>query len=248
MFKKNVRGFLFGFSLLLMAATACKKDSKDDANSFTCVSCTTQPQALAANDGSSKGIYKGIIIGSSGTIAFNVLNSGTTISAVMVIVGITVNLASSITWVSGQPYVAPFTGTLNGAAVTINFSVNASGTGPAILSATIPGHGSAQFRLVKETSNSLLEAFEGTYSTTLPETGTFNLLMSRTLGQFGGASRKTSGTSNGDFDGTVDAAGKMTMNSGSGASVIGTVSKDEISGSFKDSNGVTITITAKRTL
>src|SRR5687768_12879311 len=181
MVKKNVWIFLCFFSLLVIAVSACKKDSKD-AEPFKCASCTTQPQALAANDASSKGIYKGVIIGSSGTIAFNVLNGGTTISAIMVLDGITVNLTSSIAWVSGQSYVAPFTGTLNGGAVTINFSVNASGTGPAVLSATIPGHGSAQFRLVKETSTSLLEAFEGTYSTTLPETGTFNLLMSRTLG------------------------------------------------------------------
>jgi hypothetical protein len=235
MFKKNARVFLCAFSLLVIAASACKKDSKDDTEPFKCTSCTTQPQALAANDASSKGIYKGIIIGSSGTIAFNVLNGGTTINAVMVLDGTTVNLTSSITWVSGQPYVAPFTGTLNGGAVTINFSVNASGTGPAVLSATIPGHGSAQFRLVKETS-------------TLPETGTFNLLMSRTLGQFGGASRKTAGTSNGNFDGTVDAAGKMAINTGSGSTVIGTVSGDGISGSFKDGNNSTITITAKRTL
>ena len=248
MFRKNVRTFLFAFSLLGAAALACKKDSKDEAEPFKCVACTTQPQALAANDASSKGIYKGVIIGSSGTIAFNVLNSGTTITAVMVIDGITANLTSSITWVSGQAYVAPFTGTLNGAAVIINFSVNATGAGPVVLSSTIPGHGSAQFRLVKETSTSLLEAFEGTYSTTLPETGTFNLLMSRTLGQFGGASRKTAGTSNGNFDGNVDAAGKMTMNAGSGSTVIGNVSADEISGSFKDSNGITVTITAKRTL
>jgi hypothetical protein len=248
MFKKNARVFLCAFSLLVIAASACKKDSKDDTEPFKCTSCTTQPQALAANDASSKGIYKGIIIGSSGTIAFNVLNGGTTINAVMVLDGTTVNLTSSITWVSGQPYVAPFTGTLNGGAVTINFSVNASGTGPAVLSATIPGHGSAQFRLVKETSTSLLEAFEGTYSSTLPETGTFNLLVSRTLGQFGGASRKTAGTSNGNFDGTVDAAGKMAINTGSGSTVIGTVSGDGISGSFKDGNNSTITITAKRTL
>jgi hypothetical protein len=230
---------------IALISVSCKKTSDTPAAPYVCTTCSTAPEALAANNSSSKGIYKGILIGSSGTIKFDVLNAGTTITAVMVIDGITVNLTSSITWVGGQPYVAPFTGTLNGSAVTINFSVDASGGTPVITSSNIPGHPSAQFTLVKETSVALVEAFEGTYSTTLPETGTFNILVSRVLLQWGGASRKTNGTSNGSVDGTLDANGKMTE---SGGVVIGTLTGDNIAGSSLDGNGITVTITGKRTL
>jgi hypothetical protein len=238
---------IFSFISIVILVTlfaSCKKDSAT-ATPFKCATCIAAPEGVVANNTSSKGIYKGILIGSSGTIKFDVLNAGTTINAVMVIDGITVNLTSAITWVSGQAYVAPFTGTLSGSAVTINFSVNSTGGVPVIVSSNIPGHPSAQFTLVKETSLALVEAFEGTYSTTLPETGTFNLLVSRVLNKFGGASRKTNGTSNGSVDGTIDANGVLTQ---TGFGVIGKVIGDEISGSFVDGNGKTVTIAGKRTL
>lgn len=232
--------------IIIVGASSCKKsDSGSKTPSYTCTTCKSTPDAVAANNTSSKGIYKGILIGSSGTIKFDVLNAGTTISAIMVIDGVTVNLSSAITWVTGQPYVAPFTGTLNGSAVTINFGVDASGGTPVIISSNIPGHPSAQFTLVKETSVALVEAFEGTYTSTLPETGTFNILVSRVLGKWGGASRKSTGTSNGGVDGTIDSNGKLTE---TGFGIIGTLSGDQIDGSFKDSNNSTITITGKRTL
>ncbi len=60
-----------------------------------------------------------------------------------------------------------------------------------------------------------------------------------------GASRKTNGTSNGAFDDSVDADGKMTDADGKR---IGTLSGDDVSGTFPDSNGVSVTITGKRTL
>jgi hypothetical protein len=236
---------IFSLFVVITLFFSCKKSSTTAAP-FTCATCVTAPEALVANNTISKGIYKGVLIGSSGTIKFDVLNAGTTISAVMVIDGITVNLVSAITWVSGQAYVAPFTGTLNGSAVTINFSVNSTGASPIIVSSNIPGHPSAQFTLVKETSVCLVEAFEGTYSTTLPETGTFNMLVSRVLLKYGGVSRKSTGTSNGSFNGTLDANGKMTDSGGGG--VIGTITGDSLDGSFVDGNGKTVTITGKRTL
>ncbi len=48
------------------------------------------------------------------------INNGTAITAVMVIDGIKVNLTVAVTWVTGQAYVADFTGTLSGSAVTIH--------------------------------------------------------------------------------------------------------------------------------
>lgn len=224
--------------------TGCKKNDKPADPDYKCTTCKTTPDALAANDGSSKGVYKGILIGSTGTIQFNILNGSSTITAIMVLDGVTVNLTSAITWVAGVSYVAPFTGTLNGSAITVSFKVDANGGNPLVTAVNIPGHPSAQFNLSKETSSALLECFEGTYSTTKPETGTFNLIISRSLGKMGGSSRKDGGTSNGDFDGTITADGKLMQD---GTDYIGTLNGDAITGSFMGGNG-NVTIKGKRTL
>lgn len=239
---KLINSGILLLSTVFFLFTGCKKDDAKKTDSYKCTTCKTTPDALVANDGSSKGVYKGVIIGSTGTILFNVMNGGTTITATMVLDGTTVNLTSAVTWTNGVAYVAPFTGTLNGAAITITFKVDANGGNPIVTSSNIPGHATAQFNLVKESSTALIECFEGTYNSTRPETGTFNLLLSRSLGMFGGSSRKTGGISNGDFEGTIS-GGVLKMD----GMAIGNLSEDQISGSFKDSNGSTIKIDAKRT-
>lgn len=235
-------------TLFLVAATvaisfaSCKKSS-DDAP-YTCTACASTPEAVAANDASSKGIYKGVLIGSTGTIKLDVLNDGTGIIAEMVIDGTTVNLTSSISWVSGQPYVAPFTGTMNGSPVSITFSVNASGGSPVITSSTIPGHANVEFTLVKETSVALVEAFVGTYHTTLPEDGTFNIILSRTLALWEGIARENGATDADDINGTIDGSGHLIQD----GTTVGTLSGDKIHGSFSDGNGKTVTVDGVRKL
>ncbi len=229
-------------AMIVLSFGSCKKSS-DEA--YKCDACVTTPEAVAANDASSKGIYKGVVIGSTGTIKFNLQNNGTDITAVMVIDGVTVNLTSSVAIVNGQPYIAPFTGTMNGSPVSITFSVDASGASPVITSSSIPGHPSAQFQLVKETSAALVEAYEGTYSSNRPETGTFNLLISRALGKWKGVHRTDGNTENIETGGTIDAAGKMYE---AGTNYIGVLSGDVITGSFKDGDNNTITLNGKRKL
>ncbi|MBC7890415.1 MAG: hypothetical protein H7Z13_21265 [Ferruginibacter sp.] len=232
---------------LLVAASfsSCKKDTKPATPAYTCTTCKTAPDALVANNTSSKGIYKGVVIGSSGTVMFDIANNGTTITALMVIDGITVNLSSAVTWVAGQPYIANFTGLLNGSAVSVNFSVGLGGGAPTVTSSSIPGHPNSTFNIVKETSTNLIQCFEGAYSTTLPETGTFNMIILKTTGIWGGIHRKTGSTTTGNMDGTI--SNNQLFGTGQ-AGTIGTVTADQISGSFLDGNNKTVTITAKRTL
>lgn len=231
------------FLLLLIVASvfSCKK--KDDAPElpYKCTACVTQPQALVAHDASSKGIYKGVVIGSSGTILFNISNASNAISAVMVLNAITVNLTSTVTWVAGQPFVAPFTGTLSGSAVSITFSVGASGGNPTVTMSSIPGHPNSTFTILKETSTSLIEAFEGTYVTTQPESGTFNLILSRSARLHSGASRKDGSTTSSSFSGTINANNQL-MDAINTTRVLATLSGDILEG------GPTITIKSKRTL
>ncbi|MBS1736639.1 MAG: hypothetical protein JSS98_08580 [Bacteroidetes bacterium] len=233
---------IFLFAIIF---AGCKKSGDSTPPDYKCASCKSTPDALAVNDGSSKGVYKGIVIGSTGTIQFNIQNGSSTITATMVLDGTTVNLTSSVNWVAGVSYVAPFTGTLNGAAITITFKVDPNGANPMITSSNIPGHPSAQFNLAKESSVALIECFEGTYETTKPEKGTFNLIVSRFLKKMGGSSRQSNGTTNGDFSGTITSDGKLMQN---GTDYIGTLSGEVVSGSFKDNDGKTVTVKGKRTL
>ena len=230
------------FSILFVS---CKKDSKKEDSSYTCATCKTTPDAMAANDASNKGIYKGVVIGSTGTIKFDLANSGTTITAVMVLDGVTANLTSTVSIVAGQTYVAPFTGSLNGQPVSLTFSVNATGQNPTITTSSIAGHPNSSFTIIKETSASLLECFEGTYSTTRPEAGTFNLILSRGLKLFGGASRKDGSTTSNAFNGTINANNEL-IDASSNKS-IATLTGDNLSATFVDGNGATVTVKGKRT-
>ena len=234
-------------AIVIISFSSCKKDKEPDAPSYTCTTCKTVPDAVVANNSSSKGVYKGVIIGSTGTIMFDIANNGTTITAIMVLDGVTVNLTSTVTWVAGQPFAAAFTGTLGGQPVSINFSVGATGSTPTVTSSNIPGHASASFNIIKETSLGLVECFEGTYNTTLPETGTFNIILSRTLATWSGVGRKTGSTTT-STPGNGSIVSNNLIDPSQNNRSIGTLNVDALNGSFMDSNGKTVTLTGKRTL
>lgn len=240
---KNVLIILFGFAILAIAP-GCKKSSTA-TTPYKCATCNATPQALAANNIISKGIYKGVVIGSTGTIIFDVLNNGTTITAVMVIDGVSVNLVSNVTWTAGQPYNAPFTGTFNGSPISITFSVGVTGNVPTVTASNIPGHPNMSFTVAKELSTSMIECFEGVYHTTRPEDGTFNIILSRTAGQYGAAGRANGGTSTSPSSGTVLSDNTLKDSNGT---IIGTLAGDGITGTFSDGGGNTVTITGHRTL
>ncbi len=246
--KKTITSALLATAVMLSISSCSKeeqpKKEEPKQTEYKCASCTTAPEALAANDALSKGVYKGIIIGSTGTIKFAVQNGTNDITATLVIDGKTVTLTSSVSWTAGQPYVAPFTGTMDGQPVSIVFSVQENGGSPMITSSNIPGHANAVFTLVKETSDALIECFEGKYSTTKPENGTFNIVLSRKLGKFGGIARENGTTDEDDISGTID-NGVIKDEKGR---VLGNLNGDNITGSFQDSNGQTVTIEGKRTL
>lgn len=226
-----------------MFSLSCKKS--EDAKVDPCQTCKTTPDALAANNTSSKGIYKGVVIGSSGTIMFDILNAGTTITATFVLDGVSTTLTSNVTWVAGVSYIGAFTGTLNGAAISITFSVGSDGTNPTVTAFNIPGHPNATFTVVKETSQNLVECFEGTYHSTDPEDGTFNLLLSRTARVYGGSSRKLGNTTSNNFDGVITSSNELKDNAS--GTIMGTLSDRTISGNFLNGSNKTVTITATRT-
>lgn len=245
---KTMKNFktLFILSGILLTtgflSVSCSKDDDQDPV-YVCQACAHTPTALAANDASAKGVYKGIAVGSSGTLSINIQNGSSTITATMVLDGITAALTSNVTYVAGQPYVAPFTGSYNGSPVSITFSVNVGGGSPTVTSSSIPGHPSIVFTLYKETSTSLIEAFEGTYSK-IGETGVFNILLSNGLGLWGGIVKKDGANTTGDINGTYVNSQVIDEN----GTVVGVITNDELHGSFTDSNNSVITTTGHRTL
>lgn len=232
--------FLTGMSVVVFS---CSKDD-NAAAAYTCVSCHDTPDALLANDADVKGMYKGIVVGSTGTISINIQNGSSTITATMVLDGTTVLLTSNVATVDGQAYVAPFTGTYNGSPISITFSVGVSGTTPTVVTSDIPGHPNAAFQIYKETSTSLIEAFQGTYSKP-GESGVFNIVLSRAFSRWGGVAKKNGGTENNEVSGTINASNQLIEENGTN---MATITGDVIHGSFQDGNGATITIDGTRTL
>lgn len=241
-FKKATLQFILPIFLIGILFVSCSKN--DDTTTYSCIACKTMPDALAENDASIKGVYKGIIIGSTGTISINIQNGSNTITATMVLDGVSVTLTSNVGVVNGQSYVAPFTGTFNGSPISVTFSVGLSGANPTMVSSSIPGHPNAVFKLVKETSTSMIEAFEGTYSVSDGEKGVFNLVLSRAISKFGYIARENGQTETNTGDGKVNTNNELVED----GLVLGKISGDEISGSFKNSDNFTVTISGKRTL
>lgn len=248
--KRSFKGLLLAaaaFSVLV--STSCKKSSSSAG--YKCSSCITTPDAVAAYDNSSKGIYKGTVVGSTGTIKFNIGNNDSTITATMVIDGTSVLLTATVAWVSGSAYVSPFTGTMNGSTVSITFSVGPDGTNPTVTSINIPGHPNAVLSITKETSSNLIMVFEGTYQETSggSDKGTFDLFLSKTLKAWRiSSSSSVDPTNKSIIDGTYDdASSTLNYSDGSGGVLKGTLVNDQINGTF-NSPKTSGTWTCKRTL
>lgn len=233
------------FAAMALIIISCSKDDAAPAPvAYTCASCNDIPDALAANDADVKGIYKGIVVGSTGTISINIQNGSNAITATMVLDGVSVTLTSSVSTVNGQPYVAPFTGTFNGSPVSITFAVGLGGASPTMVSSDIPGHPNAIFDLYKETSTSLIEAFEGTYSKP-GTTGIFNILLSKGIGRWGAIAKANGQTETNTAGGIINASNQLVEDNGT---IVGTIAGDQLSGSFIGGDNATVTITGYRTL
>lgn len=246
---KTIKNFktVFLFSLLIVGVSSlflsCSKDDEAAEPTYTCATCARTPEALPVNDASAKGVYKGIVVGSSGTLSINIQNGSSAITGTLVIDGVTIALTSSVTYVDGQPYLAPFTGTYNNLPVVINFSVAVGGGTPTVISSDIPGHPNAVFTIAKETSTALIEAFEGTY-TKAGESGIFNIILSSGLGAWGGIAKENGSSVVEDISGTYVNSQVIDEN----GTVVGVITGDVLQGSFTDSSNTVVTTVGYRTL
>lgn len=152
---KHISRYLVALVFIVIAAVSCSKDSDNPQ-----VQLAAKPEAEAAYNTQSGGVYKGVIIGSTGSIKI-VLQGGKLVAEVT-IDGVTKTLTANNlqSWTSGQAIdSAAF---VNGD-WSIVFSVNADGT-EAEVTATIPGHDDITVIVAKETSEHQILAYEGTYT------------------------------------------------------------------------------------
>jgi len=167
--------------LLVTVLISCNKsEEKEPATStpaYVCPTCTTAPEAKAEHDNSSGGVYKGIMVGSSGVVALYLFNTGTEVKMLVTFDGKNTTLVTTSLsgWAPGQAITgATFTGTLDGQAIAVVFSVNANGQNPTMVAA-IPGH-TVKVAIYKETSTMMVKNYEGTHEGTNPsDNGTFNM-------------------------------------------------------------------------
>jgi hypothetical protein len=125
----------------------------------------------------------------------------------------------------------------------VNFSVGMDGSNPIVTSSDIPGHPGVDFIIIKETSTSLVEAFIGTYHTTLPEDGVFNILLNRSTNTWYAIARENGQSDEDTLSGTIS-----NNNLVNGSQTIGTLNGDGLTGSFQDAGQRTVTITGQRVL
>lgn len=125
--------------------------------------------ANVAYDNSNYGIYKGVFIGSTGSILINIKNDNSVI-AIMTINDSETIYSSKTNVIANQTSKVNFVNGSN----SFEFHVDGNGQNPTISKILISGHRDAEMAVAKETSTSFVKCYLGTY--TGPDFGTFNII------------------------------------------------------------------------
>jgi hypothetical protein len=158
------------FTLLLIGIFCIGCSSDSDSGSGT--SLATTPSAKVEYDSSNFGIYKGVIIGSTGVITINIKNDGN-LKATLVIDGVTSTYTSTGEVTLNQPINnLRFTNGSN----TFDINVSANGNDIVVTDSNIENHLGATFNIIKEYSTDLVKCYQGTYTGT-NDNGVFNIII-----------------------------------------------------------------------
>jgi len=151
--------------LVLMGPVSCKKDDPAPAATLP-----DSPEALAAEDTKSGGVYKGVLIGSTGTFKLTLQNGVKEVAIVIDGVKKTLTTTALGSWTSGQE-ISNATFSADGWSVVISLLADGS---DGSIGFNIPGHASIEAYVTKEKSTALVKGYEGTFSGAA--SGTFNFL------------------------------------------------------------------------
>jgi hypothetical protein len=197
----------------------------------------SSPDAKAEEDSKSGGIYKGVIVGSSGFFAV-VLQNGLK-EIVLTLDGEKRTLTTSTldSWTSGEP-IKNVVFTSDDWSAT--FSVGGAGIVPSI-TLSLAGHPNAQAVIIKELSTAVVRAYEGIYSGS--ESGTWNFVLQGPV--LSGVSRTTSGSGSSTFYGLVNGNDLTLQTPVTGS---GTISGDSVNGTWQTDTSASGTWSGKRVL
>ena len=212
-------------SLLVCASLlSCSNDDNDDNN------LSNSPTATASYDSKNYGIYKGVFVGSTGTIVINLKNNGTTLSATLVIDGVTYVYTSQDAVTEGSNTEITFTHNND----YFDFTVNANGTNPTVSNIHISGHPEAAINVGKEESDVQVYCYVGTFTEDGVTGGTWNLIINGN--KVTGAVLPNDGQALPFIVGTVS-NNTITATIPETANITGTVSGNTISGTWVSSTG-----------
>lgn len=141
---------------------ACKKPSNSDTDATKHPpGVATSPETKPQYDNTSFGVYKGVVIGSSGFVIIRVNNGDNTIKGFLTIDALKDTLSTTQTLTAGQPIRnLPLTGRIS----TMTLSANADGSDAEIKNLTIAGHPNAEALIFHENSTQQVLMYEGTMS------------------------------------------------------------------------------------
>ena len=222
--------------LVLLGPVSCKKDDPAPAATLP-----TTPEALATEDTKSGGVYKGVIIGSSGIFKLTLQNGVK--EFVITIDGVKKTLTTSDlgSWTSGQEI---SNATFSGDGWSVVVSIVADGSDGS-MTFTVPGHPNISAQILKETSTALVKGYEGTFAGA--SSGTFNFLEYNNL--VVGIAREASSSTVDYFYGQMSGTNVTLTFPNSSVSATGTISDTTCSGAWTNTDtNDTGTWTGKRTL
>jgi hypothetical protein len=231
---------LLFFFVLFIGLASCQKDE----DTTTSKNVENTPSALAANNNSSAGVYKGVLVGSSGYFKLSVKNGTEEVTCSFMFDGKEATLTSTsfANWTPGQAISnAVFSGTWDGKAVSLTFSCDANGANPQV-SVTVPGH-TVSATIYKETSTTLVKCYEGTYSGQAEGqtvTGTFNFIVTGTK-MYG---FRKDAQSSGFISGTISGS-TLTLDDIGGSL---TITDTKVSGTLQDNDGANISVNGQRSM
>lgn len=188
----------------------------DGSGKYAEKSITVNPEDIpdtettAEFDNSNFGLYKGILVGSSGTVKIELNNGNNVAKAYITIDNRTDELTSTDTFTNG---VAIDNATFTGAFSTFTFSVDSDGENPVISDIQIEGHEDVLVAVLKQTSTNVASAHEGTTVGGNNHTGVLNFI--RNDNTYFGISRGSDGITfsfRGDInnDGSVSGTSQTT--------------------------------------
>jgi len=151
--------YLSAISILLLIS--CTKPGSESADDKHPPGLPTSPETKRQYDNTTSGVYKGVVLGSSGIIILKINNGDNSIKGYLTIDGQKDTLSASQTISSGQPISnLLFKGTFSSMAL----SANADGTNAQISNLAISGHPNAGAIIVHENSTEQVMLYEGSFS------------------------------------------------------------------------------------